>query len=118
MSEVSSAYKLFWVGKAKAEGSVGFAVKNTMSNFFEFPSSVNVCTMKLRMQLQCGRYAPLFPVHVPNFRLMRKLIFYEALRTATVSMPNNEKFNILGNFNVRFDRNFEMWNDHGPYGIV
>ena len=52
LTEVSSGYWILWVGKPN-----GFAVKTTLVKFLEFPSSVNDCIMKLKIQLQCGRHA-------------------------------------------------------------
>ena len=108
MIEVSSAYKLFWVGKPKAEGSVGFAVKNTISIF-----------VKLRIQLQCGQYATLFSVNAPTFQADEEtvLTFYGALRTLTVSMPNENELIIFGDFNARVCRDFEIWNVFDCFGI-
>ena len=85
----------------------------------EFPSSVNGRIMKLRIQIQSGRYAISFSVYASTHQDKEETVmtFYKALRTTIVSTPNN-KLMVIGDLNARVDRDFMILNVLGHCCLV
>ena len=69
LSEVSSGYTIFWIGKPKGmkrDGGVGFAIKTSLVDKVEQPCSINDRIMKLRVPLAAGRYMSLLSIYAPT----------------------------------------------------
>ena len=122
LTEVKSGFTLFWVGKPKGEkreGGVGFAIRTSLVQQVEQPTSINERIMKLRVPLTCGRYLSILSVYAPTLESSDEVTmsFYEALRTTIASIPKYEKLIILGDLNARVGRQHDIWNALGQYGI-
>ena len=106
LSEASSGYTIFWIGKPKGErrdGGVGFAIKTPLVEKVEQPCSINDRIMKLRVPLAGDRYLSLLSIYAPTLTASEENIssFYAALGDAIRSVPKEEKLIILGDFNAR-----------------
>ena len=122
LSEASSGYTTFWIGKPKGErrdGGVGFAIKTPLVEKVEQPCSINDRIMKLRVPLAGDRYLSLLSIYAPTLTASEEniLSFYAALGNAIRSVPKEEKLIILGDFNARVGKQQETWEALGPYGI-
>ena len=120
--ELKSGYTLFWVGKPEGErrdGGVGLSIKATLVDKIERPSSINERIMKLRIPLTCGRHLSVLSVYAPTMQATEESImsFYETLRSTIISVPKEEKFIILGDFNARVGQEHQTWDALGRYGI-
>ena len=112
LTEVSSGFTIFWVGKPKGEkrdgrrGGVGFAIRTILIDQLECPCSINDRIMKLRVPLSCGRHMSILSVYASTLQPSEDTImsFYGALREAITSIPKKEKLLILGDFNARVGR--------------
>lgn len=77
--ELKSGYTLFWVGKPEGErrdGGVGFAIKATLVDKIERPSSINDLIMKLRIPLTCGRHLSVLSVYAPAMQATEESIMF------------------------------------------
>ena len=120
--EIGTGYTLFWFGKPKGErrdGGVGFAIRTTLVDQLECPSSISDRIMKLRVPLSCGRYLSILSVYAPTLQATEDTLtsFYGALLTAITSIPKEEKLILLGDFNARVGREHETWDALGHYGV-
>ena len=120
--ELKSGYTLFWVGKPEGErrdGGVGFAIRSTLVNKIEGPSSINDRIMKLRIPLTCGRHLSVLSVYAPTMQATEQSImsFYETLRSTISSLPKEEKLIVFGDFNARVGQEHQTWDALGRYGI-
>ena len=75
--------------------------------------------MKLRVPISSGRHMSILSVYAPTLQASKDTImsFYRALREAITSIPKQEKLLILGDFNARVWRQYEVCNALGKYGI-
>ena len=123
LTAVNSGFTIIWVGKPKCEkreGEVGFAIRSTLIDQLECPTSINDRIMKLRVPLSCGSHMSiLFVYYDPTLQASEDTImsFYGALREAITSIPKEEKLLLLGDFNARVGRQHEIWEGLGRYGI-
>ena len=120
--ELKSGHTLFWVGKPEGErrdGGIGFAIKTTLVDKIERPSSINDRIMKLRIPLTCGRHLSVLSVYAPTMQATEESImyFFETLRSTISSVSKEEKLIILGDFNARVGQEHQAWDALGRYGI-
>ena len=120
--EMKSGFTLFWVGKPEGErrdGGVGFAIKSSLVDKIERPTSVNDRIMKLRVPLSCGRHLTMLSVYAPTMQASEEVImsFYESLRSTITAIPKEDKVILLGDLNARVGQEHETWDALGRYGI-
>ena len=97
----------FWKGVPDGQprrAGVGFALKNTIADkLTEQPKVISERLMTLRLPLATNRYVTIINVYAPTMdhQEEEKEAFYCQLRTLITSVPVNNKFILLGDFNAR-----------------
>ena len=122
LTEASSGYTIFWVGKMKGErreGGVGFAIRTNLLPMVELPTGISDRIMMLRVSLSGGRYLTILSVYAPTLQAQEETasVFYETLRTTLRSIPFDDKVLLIGDFNARVGKDFNTWDVIGRYGI-
>ena len=114
LSEKGSGYSIFWVRKPKnekCESGVAITIKSDLVENLHRPAGITDCIMKLRFPLPCGQFISIISVYATTLEANEEvnLAFYGALHEAITKIPVEGKLIILGEFNARVGKDWEMW---------
>ena len=122
--EHGAGYTLFWSGKGKDErrlSGVGFMIKNNVANRLQsLPVGHSDRLMSLRLPLKGNQFLTIISVYAPTLLAepMTKEAFYRDLRELVLRIDKDDKLLIMGDFNARVGRDFEVWNGVlGRHGV-
>ena len=115
ITEVGEGYTYFWRGLTKEEPrihGVGFAVKTKlMARLPEGPTGINERLMTWRIPLKKNRYLTIISAYAPTLVTdeLTKDTFYSALDATLQNIPNADKVVLMGDFNARVGKNWQLW---------
>ena len=115
LTEREAGYTFFWSGRKaeeKRESGVGFAILSSLvSKLDQPPKGINDRLMTLRLPLQGNKFATLISAYAPTMTNPDEVKekFYEDLNSAISSVPKQDKFLILGDFNARVGQDHKIW---------
>ena len=122
--EAGSGYTIFWKGKEEGENrihGVGFAVKTKLvRNHHLTPTAINERLMTLRVPLSKESFITFISAYAPTLDSDEdtKNQFYEQLSTTLSRVPRNDKLVLLGDFNARIGKDYQVWeNVMGKQGL-
>ena len=117
-------YTFFWKGYPQGGPhlhGVGFAIKNELlSKLPETPVGINERLMTLRVPLPKKQHATLISTYAPTLAANddMKDTFYRTLDETIAKIPKNEKLVLLGDFNARVGKDYEIWDGViGRHGV-
>lgn len=102
-------------GKAETENrihGVGFPIKNTiLKNFPNLPVGLNERLMKIRFPISDKRFATIISAYAPTLTSADddKEKFYADLDSLIQSTSTSDKLLVLGDFNARAGRDYDLW---------
>ena len=124
LREDGAGYTLFWSGKNKDErclSGVGFMIKTSIARKLQnLPVGHSDRIMSLRPPVQDSKFATVLSVYAPTLRAETgvKEAFYRDLHNLLQQVDSKDKSLILGDFNARVGRDFELWKGVlGRHGI-
>ncbi|WP_419595932.1 endonuclease/exonuclease/phosphatase family protein, partial [Thiolapillus sp.] len=124
LREDGAGYTLFWSGKNKDErrlSGVGFMIKTSIARKLQnLPVGHSDRIMSLRLPIQDNKFATVLSVYAPTLQAETgvKEAFYRDLHNLPHQVDSKHKLPILGDFNARVGRDFELWKGVlGRHGI-
>ena len=114
LREDGAGYTLFWSGKNKDErrlSRVGFKIKTSIARKLQnLPVGHSDRIMSLRLPIQANKFATVFSVYAPTLKAETglKKAFYRDLHNLLQQVDAEDKLLILGDFNARVGRDFEL----------
>ena len=115
LSEQGAGYTLYWSGKSKDErrlSGVGFMIKNTIAGKLQnLPVGHSDRLMSLRLPLREDKFVTIISVYAPTLQAdpATKEAFYAELRTLLGQINKDDKILVMGDFNARVGRDFNVW---------
>ena len=109
-----TGYTLLWSGKNKDEHclfGVGFMIKTSIPRKLQnLPVGHSDRIMSLRLPIQDNEFATVLSVYAPTLQAETgvKEALYRDLHNLLQQVDSKEKLLILGDFNARMGRNFEL----------
>ena len=113
--EHGAGYTLFWSGRGKDEprhSGVGFMLKNAIANRLHTPPTGHSDRiMSMRLPIHGDKFLTLVSVYSPTLQADTavKEAFYSDLHTVITRTDPKDKLIILGDFNARVGRDFQLW---------
>ena len=124
LTEDEAGYTLLWSGKNKDEchlSGVGFMIKTAIARKLQnLPVGHSDRIMSLRIPIQDQKFAIVLSVFAPTLQaeIGIKEAFYRDLHNLQQQVDSKDKLSILGDFNARVGRDFELWKGVlGRHGI-
>ena len=114
LGEDEKGYTYLWSGKNKDEhrlSGVGFMVKTSIARKLQnLPVGHSDRIMSLRLPIQDNKFATVLSVYAPTLQAETgvKEAFYRDLHNLLQQVDSKDKLLILGDFNARMGRNFEL----------
>jgi exonuclease III len=109
-------YTFFWKGyhpeKKKSLHEVGFAVKNSIaSKLNQVPYGISERLFSLRIRILKQEHITLICAYAPTLdaNFEANVAFYQELERALRSTPNGDRIILLGDFNARVVRDYDIW---------
>ena len=106
----------FWKGyrpeKKKSLHGFGFAVKNSIaSKLNQVPCGISERLISLRIRILKQEYNALIGSYAPTLdaNFEAKVAFYQEFERTLRSTPNGERIILLGDFNARVGRDYDIW---------
>ena len=115
LTEQGAGYTLYWSGKSKDEhrlSGVGFMIKNTITGRLQnLPVGHSDRLMSLRLPLCEDKFLTIISVYAPTLQAdpATKEGFYAELRTLLGQISKDDKILVMGDFNARVGRDFNVW---------
>lgn len=115
MTEHGGGYTFFWSGRDSSEwkeAGVGFAVKNNLvQKLRKLLEGLNDRLMTLQLPLSSKKNATIISAYAPTMTnpMDVKGRFYEELDLLIASVPQTDKFVLLGDFNARVGSDYQTW---------
>ena len=124
LRENGAGYTLFWSGKNKDErrfSGIRFMIKTSITRKLQnLPVGHSDCIVSQRLPFQVNEFATVLSVYAPTLQAETgvKKAFYRNLHNLLQQVDSKDKLLILGDFNARVGRVFELWNGVlGRHGI-
>ena len=124
LREDGAGYTLFWSGKNKDErrlSGVGFMIKTSIARKLQnLPVGHSDRIVSLRLPTPDNKLATVLSVYAPTLQVEIgvKEAFYRDLHNLLQQVDSKDKLLILGDFNARVGRDFELWKGVlGRHGI-
>ena len=124
LREDGAGSTLFWAVKNKDErrlSDVGFTIETSIARKLQnLPVGYSDRIMSLRLPIQNNRFATVLSVYAPTLQAETGVeeAFYHDLHNLLQQVDSKEKLLILGDFNTRVGRDFELWKGVlGRHGI-
>lgn len=115
LREELGGYTFFWKGLPEEERRihhVGFAIKNRLlPKLTELPLGINERLMTLRLQLTSQQHAFIISAYASTLDASdeTKVTFYQRLEDILAAVPAYDKIILLGDFNARVGRDYQLW---------
>ena len=124
LREDGAGYTLFWSGKNKDErrlSGVGFMIISSVARKLQIlPFGHSNRIISLRLPIQANKFATVLSVYAPTLKAETglKKASYQDLHNLLQQVNSRDKPLILGDFNARVERDFELWKGVlGRHGI-
>ena len=115
LREDRAGYTFFWSGKNKDErrlSGVGFMIKTSIARKWQnLPVGHSDHITSLRLPIQDNKFATVLSVCTPTLQAGTgvKKAFYRDLHNLLQQVDSKDKPLVLGDFNARVGRDFELW---------
>ena len=115
LREDGAGYTLFWSGKNKDKrhlSGAGLMIKTSIARKLQnLPVGHSHHIMSLRLPIQDNKFATVLIVYAPTQQdeTWVKEAFYHDLLNLLQQVDSKDKLLILGDFNARVGRDFELW---------
>ncbi|XP_076049523.1 uncharacterized protein LOC143030250 [Oratosquilla oratoria] len=124
LRETGGGYTFYWKGKPATEPriyGVGFAIKNNIINLLcEYPVGINERLIQLRLKLANNQHVTVLSAYAPtqDAEDVVKETFYSCLDETIRNIKKEDKLVLLGDFNARVGREYDLWNGViGRHGV-
>ena len=113
--EVGADYKFFCCGHPEGQprqAGVGFAIRGPLARRLDIITrALSPRLMTLQIQTQPGQFVTLVSAYAPTMMAPDdiKEAFYEQLNNVLTAVPRSHRLYILGDFNARVGRDFQLW---------